>query len=90
MMRGKRENFFSREKKFSLSPRAPLTLSRKAKKLFYLLLPTFVGNRAFCLLFFCRIFLSQSVVCGESGRFYGVGIDELLPHSLGVLGVENQ
>jgi hypothetical protein len=46
MMRGKRENFFSREKKFSLSPRAPLTLSRKAKKLFYLLLPTFVGNRA--------------------------------------------
>ena len=46
MMRGKRENFFSREKKFSLSPRAPLTLSRKAKKLFYLLLPTFVGNSA--------------------------------------------
>ena len=35
MMRGKRENFFSREKKFSLSPRAPLSLSRKAKKLFY-------------------------------------------------------
>jgi len=47
MMRGKRENFFSREKKFSRSPRAPLTLSRKAKKLFYLLLPTFVGNKAF-------------------------------------------
>jgi hypothetical protein len=47
MMRGKRENFFSREKKFSLSPRAPLTLSRKAKKLFYLLLLTFVWNRAF-------------------------------------------
>jgi len=46
-MRGKRENFFSREKKFSLSPRAPLTLSRKAKKLFYLLLPTFVRNRAY-------------------------------------------
>ena len=46
-MRGKRENFFSREKKFSRSPRAPLTLSRKAKKLFYLLLPTFVGNRAY-------------------------------------------
>jgi len=40
MMRGKRENFFSREKKFSLSPRAPLSLSRKAEKLFYLLLPT--------------------------------------------------
>ena len=34
MMRGKRENFFSREKKFSLSPRAPLSLSRKAGKLF--------------------------------------------------------
>ena len=40
MMRGKRENFFSREKKFSLSPRAPLSLSRKAEKLFiYLYLP---------------------------------------------------
>ena len=36
MMRGKRENFFSREKKFSLSPRAPLSLSRKAE---YLLFP---------------------------------------------------
>ena len=34
MMRGKRENFFSREKKFSLSPRAPLSLSRKAEKLY--------------------------------------------------------
>ena len=34
MMRGERENFFSREKKFSLSPRAPLSLSRKAEKLF--------------------------------------------------------
>ena len=33
-MRGKRENFFSREKKFSLSPRAPLTLSRKAENFF--------------------------------------------------------
>ena len=47
-MRGKRENFFSREKKFSLSPRAPLSLSRKAGKLFYLPLPTRVGNSAFC------------------------------------------
>jgi len=34
MMRGERENFFSREKKFSLSPRAPLTLSRKAENFF--------------------------------------------------------
>jgi hypothetical protein len=56
MMRGKRENFFSREKKFSLSPRAPLTLSRKAKKLFYLLLPTFVGNRAFFISFKTNFF----------------------------------
>ncbi|MBQ7396827.1 MAG: hypothetical protein IJW08_09830, partial [Lentisphaeria bacterium] len=60
------ENFFSREKKFSLSPRAPLSLSRKAGnffihlylpvsgtepsrkagKLFYLPLPSRVGNRA--------------------------------------------
>ena len=54
MMREKRENFFSREKKFSLSPRAPLTLSRKAKKLFYLLLPAFVGNSAF--IFILRVF----------------------------------
>gem|GEM_PF-1091386 len=39
-MRGKRENFFSREKKFSLSPRAPLTLSRKAENFFiYFYLP---------------------------------------------------
>ena len=39
-MRGKRENFFSREKKFSLSPRAPLSLSRKAGNFFiYLYLP---------------------------------------------------
>ena len=39
-MRGKRENFFSREKKFSRSPRAPLTLSRKAKNFFiYFYLP---------------------------------------------------
>jgi len=54
-----RENFFSREKKPNvgfviLSPcpaialaTADLTLSRKAKKLFYLLLPTFVWNRAY-------------------------------------------
>ena len=40
MMRGKRENFFSREKKFSLSPRAPLSLSRKAGNFFiHLYLP---------------------------------------------------
>jgi len=39
-VRGKRENFFSREKKFSRSPRAPLTLSRKAKNFFiYFYLP---------------------------------------------------
>ena len=53
-MRGKRENFFSREKKFSLSPRAPLSLSRKAEKLFYLLLPTLVRNRAKEKDCFCR------------------------------------
>ena len=40
MMRGKRENFFSREKPnvgfgiLSLSPRAPLSLSRKARNFF--------------------------------------------------------
>jgi hypothetical protein len=34
MMRGERENFFSREKKFSLSPRAPLSFSRKANNFF--------------------------------------------------------
>ena len=40
MMRGERENFLSREKKFSLSPRAPLSLSRKAGNFFiYLYLP---------------------------------------------------
>ena len=40
MMREKRENFFSREKKFSRSPRAPLTLSRKAGYFFtYFYLP---------------------------------------------------
>ena len=56
-MRGERENFFSREKKFSLSPRAPLSLSRKAGKLFYLPLPTHVGNRA---LFFALLLLFHS------------------------------
>jgi hypothetical protein len=33
-MWGKRENFFSREKKFSLSPHAPLSLSKKAEYFF--------------------------------------------------------
>ena len=32
-MRGKRENFFSREKKFSLSPRAPSLPFKKSEKL---------------------------------------------------------
>ena len=45
-MRGKRENFFSREKKFSLSPRAPLTLSRKARNFFNYVLPVCVWNIA--------------------------------------------
>jgi hypothetical protein len=34
MMRGEMENFFSRKKKFSLSPRAPLSFSRKAEYFF--------------------------------------------------------
>ena len=38
-MRGKRENFFSREKKFSLSPRAPHSLSRKAENFLNYILP---------------------------------------------------
>jgi hypothetical protein len=70
MMRGKRENFFSREKKFSLSPRAPLTLSRKAKKLFYLLLPTFVGNRAkifaICFRVDTNCPLADNILCPEA------------------------
>ena len=52
-MRGKCENFFSREKKpnvgfgiLSLSPRAPLTLSRKAKNFFNYALPAYAGSRA--------------------------------------------
>ena len=47
-MRGKRENFFSREKKFSLSPRAPHTLSRKAKNFFNYVLPIHVGEHSQC------------------------------------------
>ena len=46
---GSGKTSFQREKNFSRSPRAPLTLSRKAGKLFYLSLPTRVGNRAFVL-----------------------------------------
>ena len=51
-MRGKRENFFSREKPnvgfgiLSLSPRAPLTLSRKARNFFNYVLPVCVWNIA--------------------------------------------
>ena len=44
-MRGKRENFFSRENKFSLSLRAPLSLSRKAINFFNYLSATYTGNR---------------------------------------------
>ena len=58
-MRGKRENFFSREKKFSLSPRAPLSLSRKAEKLFYLPSPARAGNRAVILFF--ELYASRDV-----------------------------
>ena len=36
---GSGKTSFQREKNFSRSPRAPLTLSRKAGKLFYLYLP---------------------------------------------------
>ena len=51
-MRGKRENFFSREKPnvgfsiLSLSPRTPLTLSRKARNFFNYVLPVCVWNIA--------------------------------------------
>ena len=59
MMRGKRENFFSREKKPNVGFVILFPLSRhslgdggslpfkKSGKLFYLLSPAFVGNRAF-------------------------------------------
>ena len=73
MMRGKRENFFSREKKFSLSPRAPLSLSRKAEKLFYLPSPTRVGNRAFFFYLRWRVFFtcaSRLVTCAGARFFY--------------------
>ena len=43
----------TREKKFSLSPRAPLSLSRKAKN-FFLLLPTLVRNKALFLYGYSR------------------------------------
>ena len=58
MMRGKRENFFLREKKPNVGFVILVPLSRhslgdggshpfkKSEKTFYLLLPTFVGNRA--------------------------------------------
>ncbi|MBO5990217.1 MAG: hypothetical protein J6R00_01045, partial [Lentisphaeria bacterium] len=50
MIRGKRENFFSREKKFSRSPRAPLTLSRKAKNFFICFYLPLSGTEPFLVL----------------------------------------
>ena len=51
MMRGKRENFFSREKKFSLSPRALLTLSRKAKNFFIYFHQPLSGTEPYFIMF---------------------------------------